>query len=426
MIGSFRTPTAGAPYNQIYGISYDTTIAAPEVTRTGNMSLHASLPINSLMKRCILNDAGQVVYYLHDDDSTLKADGTAADLTGAIGQVMVEIPSYYRKFSSVGNFNFADFSLYPFDGAHYVPQKYISAYKATVNRTNNKLSSVVNLSVDYRGGSNNNALDANSNTQLGKPASLISRTNFNLYAQNRGTNWRDMRYHVRKDVYWLITLEYATRNHQAAVNNVLTVQGFKQGGLGAGPTNLVSADWNTFNGYYPVYNCGITNELGNKTGEVVFALQDFPTAGITFNTQANSYRGIENFFGDIWEWTNGANIKVNNNLAEVFVSNDNAVSDTLYTNYRKVGEMPYNDGYIKTIIFGAEGDILPLNTTSGSSTTYFSDYYYQINPASEVLRGLLFGGNAFYDAISGSACANSKFAPTITSTSIGSRLCFFA
>lgn len=426
MIGKFKLPINSVPYNQIYGISYDTTIAAPEVTRTGNLALHASLPIQSKMKRCILNDAGQIVYYLHDDNSTLKADGTAADLTGATGQVMVEIPSYYRKFSSIGTWNFVDYSLYYFDGAHFVPQKYISAYKAALNRTTLKLSSVVNATANYRGGNNSATNDANSATLLGKPATAISRTNFNTYAQNRGLNWRDMRYHVRKDIYWLITAEYATRNHQAAINNLLTAQGFKQGCLGTGPTNLASAEWSTFNAYYPAYPCGSTNSLGNKTGEVAIILQNFPTAGLTRETQANSYRGVENFFGDIWEWTNGANIKVNNNLAEVFVSNDNAVSDTLYTNYRKVGEMPYNDGYIKSIIFSAEGDILPLNTTGGSSTTYFSDYYYQLNPVSEVLRGLLFGGTALYGASAGSACATSNSVPASAITLIGSRLCFFA
>jgi hypothetical protein len=113
-------------------------------------------------------------------------------------------------------------------------------------------------------------------------------------------------------------------------------------------------------------------------------------------------------------------------LAEVFVSNDNNVSDTLYTNYRKVGEMPFNDGYIKSIIFGAEGDILPLNTTGGSSTTYFSDYYYQSNPESEVLRGLLFCGSAANSALAGSAFAHSSHVPSSTNAYLGSRLCFFA
>jgi len=425
MIGSFRTPINIVPNNQVYGIKYDTTVAAPAVSRTGSIELHQSLPIQSLMRRCILNDAGQVVYYLHNDNSTLKADGTAADLTGAAGQVMVEIPAYYRKFTTIGNWNFVDYSRYYFDGAHYVPQKYISAYKAALDRTNLKLSSVVNTTAQFRGGNNNATLDANPNTQLGKPASSISRINFNIYAQNRGSNWRDMRYHVRKDVYWLITLEYATRNHQAAVNSVLTVEGFKQGGLGTGPTNIASADWNPFNAYYPLYNCGLTNSLGNKTGQVVFDLQDFPTAGITFNTQANSYRGIENFFGDIWEWTNGANIKVNNNLAEVFVADRHTVSDVNYIGYHKIGEMPYVNGYIKEVIFGAEGDILPLNTTGGSATTYFSDYYYQSNPAAEALRGLLFGGNADRGATAGSACANSNSVPSDTNAHVGSRLTYF-
>jgi hypothetical protein len=288
------------------------------------------------------------------------------------------------------------------------------------------LSSVVNTSVDYRGGNNSATNDANAATLLGKPVTAISRINTNAFAQNRGSNWHDMRYHVRKDIYWLITCEYAERNHQKAVDNTLTVEGFRKGALGTGPTDISGTDWNTFNGYYPLFNCGLTNSLGNKSGEVAVILQDFPTAGLTKATQVNSYRGIENFFGDIWEWTNGVNVKTNVNIAEVFVSNDNNISDTNYTNYRKVGEMPYVNGYIKEIIFGSEGDILPLNTTGGSSTTYFSDYYYQSNPAAETLRGLLFGGTANNGAAAGSACANSSIAPSNTSASIGSRLCFFA
>lgn len=424
MIGSFKTPLSGAPYNQVYGISYDKTAAAKEVTRTGNMALHASLPIQSLMKRCVLNNAGQVVYYLHDDDSTLKADGTAANLTGADGQVVVKEPAHFIKFTTIGNWNFADFSLYYFDGAHFVPEKFVSAYKASLDRTTSKLSSVVNATADYRGGNNNAALDLETNTQLGKPATGISRINYNIYAQNRGTNWRDMRLHVREDIYWLITLEYATRDHQTAVINELTAEGFKQGCLGTGPTDIASADWSTFNGYYPLFNCGITNSLGNKSGEVAVILQNFPTAGLTKATQCNSYRGIENFFGDIWEWTNGVNVKVNVDIAEVFVSNDNNISDVDYTNYRKVGEMPALNGYIKEIIFGEEGSILPLNTTGGSSTTYFSDYYYQLNPAAEALRGLLFGGAAYHGATAGSAFATSTIAPSYTTAYLGSRLCF--
>ena len=50
------------------------------------------LPIQRNMRRCTFSDAGVVQYYLDPDVSTKKADGTAADLDGIDGQVVVEIP----------------------------------------------------------------------------------------------------------------------------------------------------------------------------------------------------------------------------------------------------------------------------------------------------------------------------------------------
>ena len=40
--------------NSYYGIEYDKTHAAPEVTRVGEMSLHATLPVQSRMRRCVV------------------------------------------------------------------------------------------------------------------------------------------------------------------------------------------------------------------------------------------------------------------------------------------------------------------------------------------------------------------------------------
>lgn len=409
----------------VYGIEYDKTIAAPEVSRIGDMPLHATLPVQSKMRRCLLADDGTVNYYLDANDSTLREDGTAADLTGAHGQVMVEIPRHWRKFETEGNFQRVLLSLSPFTGAHEVPLMYVSAYKAALDRVNSKLSSVVNTSVDFRGGGNQAAWDAAANSQIGKPVTATSRINFRDYAQNRGGLWLDMDYQARKSIYWLITVEYATRNHQEAFNAALTAEGYKQGALGTGPTDISSGDWSTFNGYYPLYDCGLTNSLGNNTGEVPLVLQDFPTAGLTVNTQANSYRGIENFFGDIWEWTNGVNIDNGAAVARIYVANGAKKSDADYLGYRVIGELPQSNGYVSGIIFGEEGDILPADSAGGSSTTYFSDYFYQ-NFASKELKGLLFGGGAHAGSAAGSAFAYALNAPSNTAASIGSRLCFFA
>ena len=53
-----------------YGIEYDVTVSSPDVTRIGNMALHKSLPIQSRMRGCLLDDDGNVVEYLNPTDWT--------------------------------------------------------------------------------------------------------------------------------------------------------------------------------------------------------------------------------------------------------------------------------------------------------------------------------------------------------------------
>ena len=87
-----------------YGVEWNVTNASPTVTRiASDMTLHATLPVQSAMKGCLLLDNGTVNYYLKADDWTKKADGSASNLDGTDGQVMVEIPKHYRKFETDGN-----------------------------------------------------------------------------------------------------------------------------------------------------------------------------------------------------------------------------------------------------------------------------------------------------------------------------------
>ena len=160
--------------SKMYGVEWDTNQAASAVIRIGNLNLHANLPIQSLMKRCLLLDNGTVNYYLSSTDSTKKADGSNAVLDGTDGQVMVEIPEHYRKHEKEGTKERVLLSIYPISGFKKIQKTYISAYEATVERSTNKLSSVVNTTANYRGGNNNATNDANPNTLLGRPASSFS------------------------------------------------------------------------------------------------------------------------------------------------------------------------------------------------------------------------------------------------------------
>lgn len=410
-----------------YGIQIDTTVSATPCTRIGNSDLHRSLPVQSLMRGCLLNDDGTVNKYLN------PAEWLSAQRDGTEGQVMVEIPMHYRRFTTNGNKREVRISLFPIPGYHKVPKMYISAYEATVNRTTNTLASVVNDTAEYRGGGNNTAWDNTYRSLLGRPATSISRTNFRTYARKRkptSAEWNEHVYEAHKTLYWLFVIEYANLNSQAAYNPELTTEGYRQGGLGDGVTTWDGTSWNNFNGYNPFVPCGYTDEYGNATGVKDYSVTN--EAGTVLKTfSVPRYRGIENPFGHIWKWTDGINIRISpteanggDGLSKVFVCNDpSKFSDTSYTGYVHVGNEARNEGYVKAIIFGEWGDIMPT-TVGGGATSWFCDYHYTNIPTTETLRGVLFGGDAASGAAAGFAYAYSYNAPSYTNAYFGSRLCF--
>lgn len=64
------------------------------------------------------------------------------------------------------------------------------------------------------------------------------------------------------------------------------------------------------------------------------------------------------------------------------------------------------------------------SVVGGGSSTYFCDYHYTNIPTAEALRGVLFGGAAYYGSHAGFAYARSNYAPSTAAANIGSRLCF--
>lgn len=421
----------GVPYlseNLSYGIEFDESSSSPSCTRIGNLSLHKTLPVHSRMKGCLLDDDGKVVDYLN------PTDWTGAVRDGSRGQVMVEIPQHYRKFETEGTKRRVLISEYPLPGYHEVKKQYVSAYQATVDRTNSKLASVVNTTAQYRGGNNTSAWDELSKSLLGKPASSISRTNFRTYARNRkanNTEWNCMTYDMQKILYCLFVIEYATLNCQAAYNAQLDANGYHQGGLGDGVTTINSTKWSTFNSYNPFIPCGHTDSLGNTTGVVSYTMPEEYDSENTVTVSVPRYRGVENPFGHIWQLTDGINIRINptaanggNDLSEVFVCSDpSKFKDNGYDDYTLVGHEARTDGYVKKIIFGEGGEIMP-SEVGGGSTTYFCDYHYTNIPTTTALRGVYFGGYALYGAYAGFACASSDVAPSGANAHVGSRLCF--
>ena len=64
------------------------------------------------------------------------------------------------------------------------------------------------------------------------------------YARNAGSELLCYEYY-KWIIYWLFVIEYATFNSQATYNAALTSDGYHQGGLGAGISNM--SDWDMYN-----------------------------------------------------------------------------------------------------------------------------------------------------------------------------------
>lgn len=412
-----------------YGVEWDATVADPTCTRVGNMALHKTLPIHNRMRGCLLDDDGKVVRYLDPND------WTSAVRDGSEGQVMVEIPMHYRRFTTNGTKRRVMLSEYPLPGYHQVPLMYMSAYQATVQRSTKKLASVRNFTEDYRGGGNHADWDGLAKSELGKPAGNLSLVSSRKYARNRkagSSEWNALTYEAWKELYWLFVVEYATRNSQAPYNAEPTAEGYKQGGLGEGVTNIKLDKWKAFNSGNPFIPCGYTDALGNGTGEVEFTMPaEYDESGVVIKVPR--YRGIENPFGHIWQWVEGINIRVSadveqggDGLSKIYVCSDpDKYSSVGYDGYHHIGNESRQVGYIKDIIFGEEGDLFAANCEGAGATTYYCDYHSTEIPTSgESLRGLLVGSSAYGGTGGGLVHSYSISTPGYTAVYFGSRLCF--
>jgi len=423
--------------DQVYGVRHYYGNSSPDLTRIGAASLHQDLPVQSLMRRCVVNDSGVVLYYLGKNDSTKKEDGNAAVLDGSAGQVMVEVPEHYRKTSlnAAQGYMDTEISLYPFDGAVRIPRYLVSAYEATLDRDNNVLSSVVNTTARYRGGDNTADWDGTYRSLLGLPATNITLTSFRTYAQNRGSKWSCYDWTINNDLFWLFAIEYATLNSQKAFNPDLDAAGMHQGGLGDGVSNF--SNWSTYNSYNPIIPCGFTNSLGNKTGVVTFTLTEAQVEayGSEHSESVPSYRGVENPFGHLSKWCDGFLAKGMGDDAgyqEVYISRKRSqYASALNDSYVNVGHNAAANGYVKAILASnpslsqdlrKHGDLIGTDD-SGSASTYFCDHHYTAH-ALNTFYGAYVGGDANDGKAAGFAYVRSYHTPSHTDADIGSRLCF--
>lgn len=400
-----------------YGVEWDTASSSPDGVRVGNMQLHRDLPVQSGMRGVVLDNNGGVYYY--HEPTAWKMTFASKDYAS-----MVEIPDHWYKLYIIGTKFRMMLSSIPLPGYKHISKFYIGSSEAQMLRSLGLLMSDKTNSTDTRGGDNTSEWDNTYRSLLGCPVTNLTRDQFRQAARKRGSGWEMYTYNAHKTLFWLFAVEYATLDSQKPFNAQKDANGFAQGGLGPGPTQMT--DWANFNNTNPLIPCGYTNEFGNGSGEKAYVVKN-ASGGTHATLMANRYRGIENPFGHIWKYTDGANIQVTTGdagLSILWTTDDPSnFSDTSYTGYDKKGNICRTNGYAKKMLLGEDGDIVTTEV-GGSSSTYWCDYYYT-NTSANRMQVVLVGGYAGNGSAAGLADVNTGIAPSGANRNVGSRLCFF-
>lgn len=305
-------------------------------------------------RRCNLADDGTVNAYEGDQ-------GYVED--GSNGQVMVEQPKFYYKVvplktETVGGrvllrkarYYVSDtaktgFKLHPafkMNGAE-LDKVYVSAYEAT----SYDVSASTYITNDAQTVDFSN--DKIASIAGAKPMSGLSqvgatRAGFRAIAAKRGTGWSQGLVQTSTMSELLMLIEYASFNMQAEI----------------GRGDVDKTDDGSSN---MAENTGATSPLGNKSGAIT-------KSGV----QLVTYRGEENFWGNIWTWVDGINI----NYGKIFIKDHDFADDTA-TGYTDTGITCINaNGYVSAFIYDEDFDWLFIaGEVVGSDALPVSDYFWQ-------------------------------------------------
>lgn len=408
-------PIEGTQPEDWYGVSWSETSSNPDCTRIGNMDMHRSLPIQSMMKPFDITNIEDTVseIILPIDDQFQKTSYANANndqwsiVSADSDNIMIRIPEFWYTDDYVPGTKTHNLKLCPHakPGWYHHKEAYVSAYE--VYKSGDKLVSVKG--------------------QL--PTVNFNRTNGRTWARANGfdgeAKWNLYTYEEHRAICHLFLVEYATRNSQKAVNTELTPEGFRQGGLGSGCTTGTA----TINGNqtWSFIRTGSSDSLGSGSGEVTVTIQQTDQSGSNTSTitrKCNRYRGIENPFGHVWKHTDDVISVYSNSYRtwyksvkpDQFTTNKNASYKSL------CASTMVSNGYKTEIKATPTCDFFAMSVSGGSETTYWCDYNWDNTDTSE--HCLLIGGGSGDGGAAGLFSLYSYRGVGYSSANIGSRLTY--
>lgn len=411
-------PIEGTQPEDWYGVSWSETSSNPDCTRIGNMDMHRSLPIQSMMKPFDITNIKDTVQeiILPIDDQFQKTSYANADnnqwsiVSTDSNNIMIRIPEFWYTDEYVPKSNTHNLKICPHakPGWYHHKEAYVSAYElCETPPSSGKVCSAKGL------------------------IPLVGRTREVLRKAVRGSGfdgeakWNLYTYEEHRAICHLFLVEYATRNSQKAVNTELTPEGFRQGGLGSGcTTGTVTINGAQTWSFIPT---GSSDSLGSGSGEVTVTIQQTDSSGSNTSTitrKCNRYRGIENPFGHIWKHTDDVISVYGNDYRTWYKSvKPNQFATNKNTSYKPFCASTMVSGGYKTEIKATPTcDFFAISVSGGSETTYWCDYNWDNTDTSE--HCLLIGGGSGHGGRAGLFYLDSSNGVGTSSATIGSRLTY--
>ena len=368
-------------------------------------------------KRCILTDDGVVLAYWgeegYTETGTLTQPIVKNNVTYPIGtpvQVMVEQPKFYYKVVPllleniqngigfhlrraryyVSDVRYSGMDVHPAFVRNGVEKDkiYLSAYEGCIQKADGTYLLNDEQIADFNA-------DKLSSIANAKPASgltqNLTRANMRKLANNRGAGWQQKDVLCVSASQMLLMIEYNSMNSQ----NV----------IGLGVVNKASGEGNESE------LTGATSTLGNASG----------MAAGTNGLVSISYRGEENFWGNIWSWVDGLNVYIDPDTRETdaYWAAGSFADNTDASPYEHVGFSlaPNTSGYISAFGYSEKCDFLFLPSEAlGNSSLPVGDRFYNTSTG---WRVALLGGGWFSGLGAGAFCWYVNYSSGARSRNIG-------
>lgn len=355
--------------------AYSTTTHTYEISQTPltGFSVHPEFVVDGVVKPYVYVGAYEACLY--DNSASIYANGIRLEAGNVTFVAEAGDDSIERTVETNGFTNLEIGDKIVISGATdggnnatftvsgIVSDKKITVSEAVVGRVDDA-AVVITSEMDF-------VNDKLSSVSGKTPAVYATRDNFRVVAVKRGTGWSQQDFDNVSAVQLLYLVEYADF--------------FSQSMIGNGCTDWTGGTWDTYNDYNPINKTGLSNSLGNATGNV---------SNLDGNTGSYmSYRGIENFYGHLWKRVDGINV---NDHVPYVCSNPADFADGTANNYTDIGVTLINThGYQNTLVQQDRG-FLPASVGAGS-TTKITDYYYQATG----WQVAMLGGHAHYSVQAG-------------------------